>query len=73
MAQLTHAQYDLLERAVARGEKIVVVRRGTEYVVVPLSLRVSGGREVIETRNPTTGDLMSLDLAEVDSLQPVSR
>ena len=73
MAQLTHEQYDLLERAVTRGERIVVVRRGTEYVLVPLSLKVSTGREVIEARNPTTGDAMSLYLDEVDSIQVVPR
>jgi hypothetical protein len=73
MAQLTHAQYDLLERAVTRGERIVVNRRGTEYIVVPLSLAMSGSREVIEARKPTTGDAMKLYLDEVDSIQAVSR
>ena len=73
MAQLTHAQYDMLERAVTRGERIVVLRRGTEYVVIPLSLSISGSREVIEARNPTTGDSMQLYLDEVDSIQAVSR
>jgi hypothetical protein len=73
MAQLTHTEYDLLERAVTRGERIIVRRRGTEYAVIPLSLKVSGGREIIEARNPTTGDPMSLDLADVDSIQAVPR
>lgn len=73
MAQLTHDEYERLERAVMRGQRIVVYRRGTEYVVVPLALRVRDGREVIEARNPTTGDQMSLLLDELDSIEMVPR
>lgn len=71
--QLTHDEYDRLERAVARGLRIAVVRRGTEYVVIPLALRTSTGRELIEARNPTTGDAMALYLDELDSIDLVSR
>jgi hypothetical protein len=67
----THEQYDRLERAVARGQRIVVHRRGTEYVVIPLSLTSRRGRELIEARNPTTGDAMSLFLDELDSMEIV--
>lgn len=73
MAQLTHDEYERLERAVARGQRIVVYRRGTEYVVVPLALEVRGGREVIAARNPTTGDAMSLVVEELDSIELVPR
>jgi hypothetical protein len=73
MAQLTHDEYDRLERAVARGQRIIVHRRGTEYVVVPLALEVRGGREVIAARNPTTGDAMSLVVEELDSIEMVAR
>ena len=73
MAHLTHDQYERLERAVTNGHRIVVYRRGTEYVVVPLALRVRGGREVIEARNPTTGDSMSLGVEELDSIEMVPR
>lgn len=73
MAQLTHDEYDRLERAVTRGQRIAVYRRGTEYIVIPLALRMQGGREVIEARNPTTGDDMSLAIDELDSIELVSR
>ena len=72
MAQLTYSQYDRLERAVTRGDRIVVYRRGTEYIVVPLSLRARDGREVIEARNPTTGDRLDLYVDELDSLEVVA-
>jgi phage repressor protein C with HTH and peptisase S24 domain len=72
MAQLTYAQYDRLERAVMRGDRIAVYRRGTEYIVVPLSLRTHGGREVIDSRNPTTGDRLELYIDEIESIEVVA-
>ena len=71
MAQLTHAQYDVLERAVAERSRISVIRRGTEYVVVPLSLGTLKGREAIETLNPVTGDGMTLYLDDIDAIEVV--
>lgn len=71
MSQLTHDQYDRLERAVTRGQRIAVSRRGTEYIVIPLALQTRGGREVIEARNPTTGDTLSLFIDEVDAIDTV--
>src|SRR5262249_26437691 len=63
MTQLTTKQYDELERAVVKGTRIVVYRRGRrEYVVVPLALRLRDGRELIEARNPTTGHDLSIYL-----------
>jgi hypothetical protein len=73
MAQLTHDQYDRLEKAVTHGHRIIVHRRGTEYIVVPLALKVRGGEEVIEARNPTTGDAMALVVGELDSIEMVPR
>ena len=71
MAHLTHQQYEQLERAVVDGRRIAVQRRGTEYVVVPARLAVRNGREVIEARNPTTGDHLTLYLDEVDAIEVV--
>ena len=71
MAQLTHAQYDALEGAIQRGRRIVIYRRGTEYVVVPLELRARGGRETLEARHPVTGDTMTVYLDELESLEVV--
>jgi hypothetical protein len=71
MAQLSHDEYDRLERAVTRGERIAVYRRGTEYIVIPLALEHRNGREVIAARNPTTGDALSLFVDELDAIEPV--
>jgi len=73
MAQLTHEQYDALERAVVKGTRIAIRRRGRrEYVVIPLTLRVVDGREVVEARNPTTGHDLTIYLDEVDAIQALT-
>lgn len=67
MAQLTAQQYDDLERAVRDARKVSVMRRGTEYVIVPLSLKLRGGKEAIEAQNPTTGDAMVIFIDDIES------
>ena len=72
MGQLTNRQYDVIERAVAGSTRIAVSRSGgRELVFVPLKLRVLSGREAIETRNPTTGDDMTIFLDEIDKVEAV--
>ena len=71
MAQWTHKQYDILERAITSGKRISAYRRGTEYVVVPTRLHMVSGREAVEATHPTTGDQITLYLDEVDSFEVV--
>jgi hypothetical protein len=70
VAQLTHEQYDLLERAIADKRRIAVMRRGTEYVVVPSRLSVERGREAILARHPS-GTVMTFFIDEVQSIEVV--
>jgi hypothetical protein len=67
MAQLTAKQYDDLERAVRDGKKVSVMRRGTEYVIVPLALKLRSGKEALEAQNPTTGDSMVIFVDDIES------
>ena len=69
MAQLTHEQYNRLERAVSRSQRVAVSRKGSEFVFVPLAMRVHNGREVIDAKNPTTGDALTIYLDEVESVE----
>jgi hypothetical protein len=71
LAQWTHKQYDMLERAIMNGKRISAYRRGTEYVVVPTRLRVISGREAVEATHPTTGDQITIYLDEMDSFEVV--
>lgn len=68
--QLTHSQYDLLERAIADKRRIALMRRGTEYVVVPSRIAVERGREAIQAAHPS-GSMMTFFLDEVQSIEVV--
>jgi hypothetical protein len=70
MAQLTHDQYDQLERAIIDKRRIAVMRRGTEYVIVPTRLLVERGREAIQARHPG-GNVMLFFLDELQSIEVV--
>jgi hypothetical protein len=72
MTQLTHEQYDRLERAVMNGTRLIFQRKGRrEYVVVPLAFKVRDGRELVEARNPTTGHDLVIYLDEIDGIELV--
>ena len=72
MAQLTHEQYDALERAVIKGMRVAIYRSGRrETIVVPLALRLRDGREAVEARHPTTGHDLTIYLDEIDRFEVV--
>lgn len=74
MAQLTHEQYETLERAVVQGTRVSLRRNGQgrrEYVVIPFALRMRDGREAIEARNPTTGHELVIFVDELESVSAV--
>ena len=71
VAQLTVAQYDVLEDAIRDGRRITVRRRGTEFVVIPERLALRGRREAIEARHPTTGQPLTLWIDEADTIEAV--
>ena len=70
MAELTHEQYDMLERAIAEGRRIAIYRRGTEYMVVPIRMRMSA-REAVEAMHPTTGERLTLYIDEIEGFEVV--
>ena len=70
MAELTHEQYDMLERAIAEGRRIAIYRRGTEYMVVPIRMRVAA-REAVEAMHPTTGERLTLYIDEIEGFEVV--
>jgi hypothetical protein len=69
--QLTHEEYEALERAVRVGDRVAAFRRGTEYIVVPQQLLLREGREIIRATHPTTGEPIELALDELDALQVI--
>ena len=69
MAHLTPREYDQLERAVMDGKRVALVRQGRDVVVIPLRLFMRNGREVIEARHPTTGDLITRVIEDLDAVE----
>ena len=73
MKQLTVRQYDSLESAISHGNRVSIYRRGTEYVGVPQRLFSEGQREAVDILHPTTGEMITVYLDEIDHLEVVSR
>jgi hypothetical protein len=69
--RLSTVQYDLLERAIVDGTRILTMRRGTEYTVIPERLRFDGGKEIIVARHPSTGSRLDLVIDELEALEVV--
>jgi hypothetical protein len=69
VGQLTVKQYDALERAIVDASRVAILRRGTEFLVIPERLLLEHGAEVIVARHPTTGARLTLRLDEVDRLE----
>jgi hypothetical protein len=69
--QLSTRQYNLLERAIDQRLRISIVRRGTEYIVLPEKLVTRAGREMIETTQPSTGDRMTIYLDDLEAFEVV--
>ena len=67
MARLSPDEFDALELAVRRGSRVVIQRRGTEYVVIARRLITEGG-ERLESVHPSTGDAIVFVLEELDSI-----
>jgi hypothetical protein len=59
-------QIDRLEEAIRDGERIELMRRGTEYSLIPRSLRSEGATEVLVATHTTTGEDLEFRLDEIE-------
>jgi hypothetical protein len=71
LKELNHRQYDALESAITNGRRISIRRRGSEYVGVPKKLWSEGQREALSLLHPTTGELITIFLDEIDRIEVV--
>jgi hypothetical protein len=62
---------DQLENAARRGLRVVLSRRGTEYVVVALRVTSEDLHDVLQGRLPMTGEELSFRLDEIDNFQVI--
>lgn len=67
----TTTLYDRLEAAIRDGQRIMVRRNGTEFIVLPQQLRLINRRETIVARHPTTGDAVQFALDELEAFEVV--
>ena len=54
------------------GRRVALVRHGREVVVIPLRLFMERGHEVIEARHPTTGDVITRVIDDLDAVEIVT-
>ncbi|HET9725977.1 MAG TPA: hypothetical protein VFP28_03610 [Gemmatimonadales bacterium] len=67
----TADRMDQLENAARRGQRVVLSRRGTEYVVVALKVGSEGRHDVLVGLLPMTGEALTFRLDQIDSFQVV--
>lgn len=67
----TPQRLDQLERAVRHGQRVALMRRGTEYIVVAVRLTSVANRDALVGRVPMTGEEMTFTLEELDDLTVV--
>lgn len=62
----TPARMEQLEQAARLGRRVVLRRRGTEYVVVARRVFHAGRRDALIGLLPMTGEELRFDLEELD-------
>jgi len=65
----TSARLDQLEHAARAGMRVIVWRRGTEYVVVARRVGARGNHETLTGYLPMTGEELHFRLDELESFQ----
>ena len=65
----TPDRMDQLEQAARRGSRVVLRRRGTEYVVVARRILHLGQRDALVGMLPMTGEELRFELEELDEFQ----
>ncbi|MDQ3555387.1 MAG: hypothetical protein M3409_01220 [Gemmatimonadota bacterium] len=60
------SELDRVEAAIVEGARMQLVRRGTEFVVIPQRLESGDGSEVLLARHPTTGEEVRFALDEIE-------
>lgn len=68
---MTAAQYDALERAIVDRSRVAIRLNGAEMVVIPESIRVQGGRELLVTQNPSSGLPLLMRIDDIERLEVV--
>ncbi len=68
---MTAAQYDALERAIVNRSRVAIRINGAEMVLIPESITLKGGRELLVTQNPSSGLPLLLQIDDIERLEVV--
>ncbi|MBC7562231.1 MAG: hypothetical protein H7305_04875 [Gemmatimonadaceae bacterium] len=68
---MTAAQYDALERAIVNGSRVAIRLHGAELVVIPESIRMDKGRELLVTQNPSSGLPLNITIDDIERLEVI--
>ena len=64
-------RYDQLEAAARAGKRVALERRGSEFIVTAVAIRMDGQKEHLIGRLPMTGEELSFALDELDGFQVI--
>jgi uncharacterized protein with PhoU and TrkA domain len=62
---------DQLESAARRGQRVALMRRGTEYIVVAVRVTSAGRGDALIGYLPMTGEELTFRLDEIDTMQVI--
>jgi hypothetical protein len=67
----TPDRMDQLENAVRRRKRVAIRRRGNEYVVIAVEMKMSAGRDALSGFLPMTGEELLFVLDELEHFQVI--
>ena len=62
-------EYDRLERAVARGDRVRLWRGGNDVIVVPQRVGLEFGVEMLTARHAGTGDSLQVEIDDIEAFE----
>ncbi len=73
MARLrwTPQRMDQLERAARDGRRVLLLRRGTEYIVIARRMTTAGRHDALVAHLPITGEELIFPLHELEDFQVI--
>jgi len=69
MMRWSPERLDQIERAIRDGRRVAIMRRGTEYIVIPTRMTHHDNHDAFVGRLPMTGEELVFVLTEVEAFQ----
>jgi uncharacterized protein with PhoU and TrkA domain len=69
MMRWSPERLDQIERAIRDGRRVAIMRRGTEYIVIPTRMTHRENQDAFVGRLPMTGEELVFVLTEMEAFQ----